>query len=179
MAWKFQAGCAGPHLLLSDVHCTQERVKFEFFNKVLNLSPSKDSNAIDEINTHIQATEIAGPGKYDPFMTVNEIPCWPKKPHYYQLKEGDKLREDDYRLDSYWTEWPGAETKTLKRGTDFTYVLLRIPVSVLKEITPKLMEKSSKWAKMVNTIQSVRTQAIQRKMLLLPSILRYKRSILR
>jgi hypothetical protein len=51
-------------------------------------------------------------------MTVNEVPCWPKKPHYDQLKEGDKLREGDYKLDSYWMEWPGAETKTLKRGTD-------------------------------------------------------------
>ncbi|MFZ1687701.1 MAG: NAD(P)-binding protein [Flavobacteriales bacterium] len=157
--WKMQAGM-GDTIFGPMYQVLKKRgVEFKFFHCVDQLHLSEDAVNIESIDLNIQATPKSG--DYDPLVDINGLPCWPAKPVYDQLVEGDELKKLDINLESFWTPWQPVGKKTLKRGVDFDIVVLGIPVGSHPYICPELIAKNSRWRDMVANVQTTRTVAIQ------------------
>ena len=157
--WKMQSGMGdtvfGPFYEV----LKRRGVKFAFFHKVKKLHPGQD-DTIERIDIGLQATVKAGPFAYDPMFDVNGLPCWPDRPLYNQLQEGGDLEAPQINLESAWTPWPDVAEITLEKGKDFDLVVLGIPVGALHDICSELRVKPA-WAKMLDNVQTVQTQALQ------------------
>lgn len=135
-------------------------VKFEFFHKVKNLHLSDDKKNIEAIEMGVQVT-TKNNSQYNPLYNVKRLPCWPSHPFYDQLEQGDELKEQNINLESYWTPWKDAASKTLQRGVDFDIVVQGIAIGALPVIAKELISASDAWKQMVQSITACETQAFQ------------------
>lgn len=134
-------------------------VKFEFFHRVENLGLNAERTAIDSIDFDVQAT-VKGGGEYSPLVTIKGIPCWPSKPFYDQLDQGEAMQ--GFELESAWTTWnSGVPKKRLQRGVDFDEVVLGISIGSLPFICKELLDASPRWRAMVDHVGTTQTQAVQ------------------
>ncbi len=146
-------------------------VKFEFFHKVEEITADPSGTNVEEIRITKQATVTDAQkarGGYWPFVEVAEQDCWPDRPNFDQLVEGDVLRGDPdgdghpYDLESWYTDAPPVGSITLKRGTDFDEVVCGLSVGALPYVASDLIAKHSWWKTMVegdpaNKIAPVKT----------------------
>jgi uncharacterized protein with NAD-binding domain and iron-sulfur cluster len=104
----------------------------------------------------------------DPRVGVRQ--CWPDEPDWSQVDDQDaqKIRALQASgafvdLESYWSAWgPDDEHEcVLEEGTHFAHVVLAISVGALRDICSELVAVSPRWETMLDTIQTVRTQAFQ------------------
>lgn len=147
-------------------------VRFEFFHRVDRLSPNADG-CIDKIHCTRQVRlrpEVIARGGYDPLVRIQSHDTWPATPRFEQIVNGRRLQNDPlnpghaYDLESDWTSWPGAGTRTLQRGIDFDLVVCGIPIGALERIGAELIPRSPEWRRMLrgeNRVGTVRTQAAQ------------------
>lgn len=168
--WRFGAG-SGEVLIAPLYDVLKARgVKFEFFQKVTNLGLSKDKTRVESIAIEVQATPIVP--DYDPLVTWKGVPCWPDRPRYEQLAEGDALKKPvkaetelagyGYDLESYWSMWkPTAKPRTLAHGKDFDRVVLAISIGAFEHICPELTAADRRWKAMVEKIRPLSTMAMQ------------------
>lgn len=159
--WKMKAGMGD--IIFTPLYLTlKERgVKFKFFHKITELVPNAAHTDIDEIVLNQQVT-LKSSEEYAPLVDVKNLPCWPSLPQYEQIVQGEQLQAQNINLESYWTPWqdvnPGIR---LRRGEDFDLVICGISIAALKLISPQLIAQNTKWAAMVNNIQTVPTLAMQ------------------
>ena len=172
---SFTAG-SGESILAPLYRALKEKgVRFEFFHKVKELKLDSTKKTIDSVDIEVQAT-IRGGGEYQPlFGPVKGLWCWPSAPLYGQLNEGAALEAANppVNLESWWTTWSGKTTKTLRAGKDFDRLILGISIGGLKFIcddligdtnntpVPPLGNYQSRWAAMIDKIETVQTQAMQ------------------
>jgi uncharacterized protein with NAD-binding domain and iron-sulfur cluster len=135
-------------------------VKFEFFNRVVNLGLSSDQKSLESVKISRQVNLKVG--QYDPLVLIKDLPCWPSEPLYEQIMEGDQLRREQINLEHAWNNWQdtGGEI-TLQAGKDFDIVVLGIAIGALQPLTTELYRASEAWCRMIDTIETVQTQAIQ------------------
>ncbi len=138
-------------------------VKFEFFHKVTGLVPDAGGTTIDSILIERQAALLPGVDEYKPFVTVNDIDCWPDAPFWDQIVDGARLAAMGVDFEDYYSpEPPGAEAlPPLQRGRDFDQVVLGISVGALGTICQALIDQKPGWADMVSKLATTRTQALQ------------------
>ncbi|MEM1089800.1 MAG: FAD-dependent oxidoreductase [Pseudomonadota bacterium] len=153
-------------------------VKFKFFHKVEQLRLAPDKQSVAEIDLGIQAHVLQG--EYDPLIgPIKGLRCWPNRPNFAQLKEGDalaggsELSGGGYDLESYWSRWENPAQQTLKCGEDFDQVVLAISIGALPYLCRELLEDTSnapecqdpkgrtRWQAMVDEVPTVQTQAMQ------------------
>jgi len=157
--WKMQAGM-GDTIFTPIYEVLKRRgVDFKFFHCVQNLKLSSDGTSIEEIEIGRQVTVKSG--EYDPFVTVNDLLCWPSEPNYDQLVEGDDLKRQKINLESFWTPWKNVEAFSLKKGDDFDTVVLGIPVGSHQFICKELIDASPRWKDMTTKVETTRTCALQ------------------
>lgn len=146
-------------------------VKFEFFNKVRDIVPSTTDDGIDHVHIEVQAETI---GEYDPIdeRVINGVKkrVWPANTPYEKLVDGDTMREAEVDLESWWAQ-PPAKPKILKRGEDFDFAVMAIPIGAHPFTCPSLMddsvpddanhEKKAAWKSMHDNIHTIPTQAFQ------------------
>ncbi len=136
-------------------------VRFHFFNKVTNIGLSADKKAVETINISRQVN-LNG-GEYQPLILVKDLPCWPSKPLYEQIVEGEELRQANVNLEhanNHWTDTGGNFTLDATKG-DFDHVILGITLAALPPITKELTAVSEPWQAMLTNIGTVQTQAMQ------------------
>ncbi len=146
-------------------------VRFEFFTRVLGLElDASDPKQIGAVRVQQQASvkpEVAARGGYNPLVRVRDLDCWPAQPDFSQLVEGEALQTDPdnpgqpYNLESAWSRWPGVGERKLLRGRHFDLVVLGISVAALPELCAPLLEGSTDWRKMVETVRTTPTQSAQ------------------
>lgn len=157
--WKMQAGM-GDTIFGPIYEVLKKRgVEFKFFHCVDTLKVSEDGVNIDSIDINVQATTKAG--TYDPLVEINDLLCWPAKPNYEQLNEGEELKKQKINLESFWTQWKPVDQFSLKRGKDFDIVVLGIPVASHQFICDDLIKRNTRWSDMVKNVQTTRTLALQ------------------
>ncbi len=156
--WKMNAGM-GDVVFAPCYRVLKNRgVKFEFFQRVKQVSLGSDRRSVGKITLDIQARTKAG--EYAPLVMVNGLPSWPNKPLYDQLENGDTLKQ--YNLESWYSEWHDAiGQRTLVAGQDFDLVILGTALGSIPYICPELVESSSSWKMMVSRLETVPTQACQ------------------
>jgi uncharacterized protein with NAD-binding domain and iron-sulfur cluster len=159
--WKMQAGMGETVFTPIYLALKARGVKFKFFHKVVNLGLSQDKSHISEIRIARQATLKNEQEEYAPLVEIAGFECWPMRPVYEQLQEGEALQKANCNLESFWTDWPDVDTVSLKAGEDFDVVVLGIPIGSLRWICPELIAASDRWKAMVSKIQTIQTQGFQ------------------
>lgn len=160
--WKMQAGM-GDTIFGPIYEVLQKRgVKFEFFHRVSGLDLNPEGTAVDAIRMDVQAA-LKDPRKaYAPLIVCEELPaCWPAHPLYDQLAEGKQLEEGRFNLESFWTTWKNAGTKTLKVGEDFDQIVLGISIGALPYLFPNPKNLPRAFQLMLEKVQTVGTQSLQ------------------
>lgn len=134
-------------------------VRFEFFQRIDRLDLDAAGLRLEAIRLHRQATPRDG--TYRPLIDVGGLPCWPDKPLYDQLVEGEALREGGHDLESSWSGWPGVGGRVLRRGADFDRAVLAISLAALPPLCQDLQRHHPRWRAMFATMQTTPTIALQ------------------
>ncbi len=136
-------------------------VKFEFFHRVENLGLNGTGSNIERITMTKQATLKDPTAGYEPLFDVKGLPCWPNRPLWDQLVEGETLRDQGINLETRWSPWEGVGEVTLERGVDFDEVVLGIPSTCYEQIAPELVEANARFGDMARGLKSTPTVAVQ------------------
>ncbi len=159
--WKMQAGM-GDVVFAPMYQVLRDRgVKFEFFHRVEGLELSSGGTSIEAVRVGVQATLKDPKARYDPLRHVEGLPCWPSKPCYEQLVEGEKLKDSGCNLESFWTPWSNPQTRVLRLGSDFDEVVLAISIGALPYLFDRHEKLPQAFQLMLDNVQTVATQAVQ------------------
>jgi uncharacterized protein with NAD-binding domain and iron-sulfur cluster len=164
--WKMQAGM-GDIVFAPFFEVLRRRgVRFEFFHRLRSVHLANDAELspgerpfVREVEFDVQAKTRNGKD-YEPLVTVHGLPCWPSRPDYDQLLDGDALRQSAIEFESHWESYR-AETKALKVGEDFDFVVVAVGLGEVPYVCRELIERSPRWRDMVLHCKSVATQAFQ------------------
>ncbi len=157
--WKMAAGM-GDVVFAPMYQALRARgVEFEFFHRVDQLHVGADGLTIDAITMGRQAA-TGDPGTaYDPLVRVGELPVFPDAPLVDQLATDPDIA--NHPLESHWCEWPDADTRVLRRGSDFDVVVFAMPVPVATLVGQELAAVNPAWRAMTAHLASTATQALQ------------------
>ncbi len=162
--WKMQAGMGDTVFGPMYEVLRRRGVRFAFFHRVDQVYASADGKTIDRIELTRQADlvpRVREIGGYQPLIEVKGLACWPDRPIYRQLVDGEALRATGINLESYGASWPGDRSLTLELGRDFDQVVMAISIGGLPYVACDLVKKSAKWRDMVTHIKTARTLASQ------------------
>ncbi len=157
---KMQAGMGDTVFTPMYEVLVQRGVRFEFFQRVTKLGLSEDGTKVAAIEMVRQA-EVLGE-TYQPFVTVNDLKCWPSIPNWSELRNGEALAASGINFE-YGQDAPEAPAHTKHLGTDFDQIVLAIPVGALAPICGELIEnqRTPEFAAMVANTATTMTQAFQ------------------
>ncbi|MEM7118877.1 MAG: NAD(P)-binding protein [Chloroflexota bacterium] len=157
--WKMQAGMGD--IVFTPIYqvLKQRGVKFKFFHRVENLGLSDDGQSIATLRIARQAT--LKDDDYNPLVDVKGLDCWPDRPLYEQLIEGEQMQAKNANLECSWNPWQPVETLHLKKGEDFDDIVLGISIGALPYICNELIEARKSWRRMVENVKTVQTLAFQ------------------
>jgi uncharacterized protein with NAD-binding domain and iron-sulfur cluster len=188
--WSFEAG-TGETVIAPLYHVLKRRgVKFAFFHKVKALMPSADGHRIASVEFDVQADPKAA--EYDPLVLVDIdgskqgghdltrpggfLYCWPGKPKYKLLKDGDALKKQGGDLESYWTAPKPVRPRTLRSREnaedgkyDYDKIVFAIAIGAVPHLFPEMDimgaspvdERTAKWRAMVEGVPACATQTLQ------------------
>jgi uncharacterized protein with NAD-binding domain and iron-sulfur cluster len=141
-------------------------VKFEFFHKVKSIAQTE--GAISHVDFDVQCTLNSPSQGYQPLdpRPVRGLTGWPDFPLCDQLVEGDRLQQPDshgrrYNLESYWSSWTPASTKTIHQGADFDVAVCALSIGALPSVASDLIDNNPSWRDMVDNVKAIQTQAFQ------------------
>ncbi len=165
--WQFAAGTGETVIAPLYLVLKARGVKFEFFHKVTALRLTPDGQSVGAVEIDVQAN-LKDPSKpYQPLFPVKNLPCWPPQRFYDdarfrdQLAEGDALAAAGPDLESYWTPWKSPGRLTLTAGQDYDHLVFAISIGAVPFLCEDLVAARPAWAKMVDGIPAVMTQAMQ------------------
>lgn len=170
--WMMQAGMGdtifAPYYQVLSGPDYRDNIRFHFFHRVLALD-SEDGRNISRMSLARQVRLRDPAAGYDPLIEVKGLPCWPSEPRYEQLDPDDAmaLREGHINLESWWTPWREEEAKRtfeLELGRDYDQVLLAVPPSAAQYLFTdriKALPQWQNWARMIDKVRTVQTQAVQ------------------
>ncbi len=162
--WHMAAGMGETIMSPLYLALRQRGVHLAFFHKVTNLGLSADKKRIETIDIDIQATvKPEYQNGYEPLFPGHDgIPCWPTKPFYDQLVQGNEIsKASNPDLESWWNDVPLAGKKTLQWKTDFDLVVLAISRGAFEYICKEPIDAEPKWKLMTDNIKTVKTQGLQ------------------
>jgi uncharacterized protein with NAD-binding domain and iron-sulfur cluster len=135
-------------------------VKFKFFHRVLDITPSPDGNLVASITFEEQARLDPLRSDYDPLLDVNKLPSWPAEPRYDQLHPDDRHLPAEH-FESYAPP-DDRRRRTIHRDAgDFDCVILGISAGALQCVAQRIIATQPSWRQMLATLGTVRTQAFQ------------------
>ena len=141
-------------------------VTFKFFHRLKNLRLSDpaalapgDRSFVDALEFDVQAVTIDG-SEYQPLIDVRGLPCWPSRPDYSQLTEGDRIAREGWDFESHW-DHRKAGTRSLRVGDDFDFVVLGVGLGEIPHVAGDLLARDQRWRDLVSHVPTVATQAFQ------------------
>ncbi len=163
IVWKMRAGM-GDVVFAPFYELLKRRgVSFRFFHRLEAVKMAKPSELMPGERAYVKALEFAiqaevRDGEYRPLVDLDGLPCWPSAPDYSQLVGGENLK--DRKFESHWDR-RAVETKTLRVGEDFDFVVLGVGLGAIPFVCRDLVERDHRWRDMVARIKTVETQAFQ------------------
>ena len=164
--WKMRAGM-GDVVFAPFYEVLRRRgVTFKFFHRLENLELTNreclapgESPYVEALKFSVQAETIDG-REYSPLIDVRGLPCWPGRPKYSQLVDGEQLENESWDPESDW-DYRKTKTKTLRVIDDFDFVVLSVGLGAIPNVCRDLVDSDSRWRLMVEKVQTVATQAFQ------------------
>ncbi len=164
--WKMQAGM-GDVVFAPFYEVLKRRgVRFEYFHRLRNVGLGANEDEVEAESGYVESLEldvqakVKGGGEYQPLIDVRGLPCWPAAPDWAQLVDGAKLAAAGRDFESHWDD-AHVEKRVLQVGRDFDFVVLAVGLGAVPYVCSELIERSSRWRKMVEQCKSVSTQAFQ------------------
>lgn len=141
-------------------------VSFRFFHRLRDVGlahasqvPPGERGWVERLTFDVQA-EVKGGGDYHPLVDVHGLPCWPARPDYQQLVDGERIEQEGWAFESH-REARKAGTKELRVREDFDLVVLGVGLGAIPHVAPELIARSPAWKLMVASVKTVATQAFQ------------------
>jgi uncharacterized protein with NAD-binding domain and iron-sulfur cluster len=137
-------------------------VRFEFFHRLEDVHVDRsDPSApyVSALDFDVQARVRDG-AAYEPLVDVDGLPCWPARPDYAQLEDGESLQRDGVDLESFW-DTRRAARRTLRVREDFDAVVLAVGLGAVPHVASELVRTDRRWRDMVEKVKTVATQAFQ------------------
>ncbi len=164
--WRMQAGM-GDVVFAPFYEVLKRRgVTFKFFHRLENLRLADPATIaagerpyVEALEFDVQAVTIEG-NDYEPLVDVRGLPCWPSRPDYAQLAEGDRLAREGWDFESHWDRRKAA-TRTLRVGEDFDFVVLGVGLGAIPRVARDLLARDQRWRDLVTHVATVGTQAFQ------------------
>jgi uncharacterized protein with NAD-binding domain and iron-sulfur cluster len=164
--WRMQAGM-GDVVFAPFYEVLKRRgVTFEFFHRLENLRLSNPAALapgerpfVEALEFDVQAVTIDG-SEYQPLIDVRGLPCWPSRPDYAQLADGDRIAGDGWDFESHWDRRK-TTTRTLRVGDDFDFVVLGVGLGAIPHVAGDLLARDQRWRDLVTHVPTVATQAFQ------------------
>ncbi|HYH94664.1 NAD(P)-binding protein [Hyalangium sp.] len=144
--------------------CRKNGVRFEFFHRVEEVVAERTGDGpprITRLRIGRQVDMKNPSAEYEPFLTVKNLTCWPGRPLYDQIVQGEQLLRDNIDLESFYTPWKNVSERVLEVDKDFDQVVFGIPVASVPFLCPTLLELSPAWRRMVKEVATIETQAFQ------------------
>ena len=157
--WRARAGMGDTVIAPMYQVLAQRGVKVEFFRRAEALHLSPDRHTIDEVIVRRQA-ETASGDAYLPLHDVKGLPCWPNRPLWDQLVDGETLRASEIDFESEAAAGVGTP-QTLRRGEDFDVVVMAVSAAALPSICGELVAANPAFAGMLRETRTTMTQAFQ------------------
>jgi uncharacterized protein with NAD-binding domain and iron-sulfur cluster len=164
--WRMQAGM-GDVVFAPFYEVLKKRgARFEFFHRLENvrladpagLQPG-ESPYVESLELDVQA-DIQGGGEYQPLVDVRGLPCWPSRPDYAQLVDGERIEHEGWDFESHWDRRK-VRSKTLRVVDDFDFVVLGVGLGAVPHVCKEIVARDPRWRAMVEHVQTVATQAFQ------------------
>ncbi len=164
--WKMQGGMGD--VVFAPFYEVLERrgVSFRFFHRVEKVRlAAADSLAPGErpyvaaLEIDVQA-EVRDGREYEPLVDVQGVPCWPARPDFAQLVDGEQLERDGRDFESFWDRRLVAR-KTLRVEEDFDFVVLAVGVGAIPHLCEDILARDARWRDMVAHVRTTATQAFQ------------------
>ena len=115
-----------------------------------------EGDKVVRVRMDVQAA-LAG-DRYDPFVRVKTLDCWPSAPLWDQLAPNTPR----VNFEDAWTHVSVGE-EVLEVGRDFDHVILAIPPAAAASLTTGLAGTNADWSRMLDTVgrASVATHSVQ------------------
>ena len=164
--WKMNAGM-GDTVFAPMYELLKKRgVAFKFFHRLEKVRLADPADLASGERLYVKALEfdlqakVRSGKEYAPLMDVSGLPCWPSKPDWSQLADGNKLEREPRDFESHWDKRK-AGTRILRVGDDFDFVVLGIGLGAIPFVCQELIEHDQRWHDMVAQLKTVNTQAFQ------------------
>jgi uncharacterized protein with NAD-binding domain and iron-sulfur cluster len=164
--WKMHAGM-GDTVFAPMYEVLKKRgVTFRFFHRLEKVRLADSAELADRERPYVKALEfdvqakIRSGEEYAPLIDVEGLPCWPSRPDYSQLVDGNKLERQERDFESHWDRRKAA-TRTLRVIDDFDFVVLGIGLGAIPDVCQDLIQRDQRWRDMVTHLKTVSTQAFQ------------------
>lgn len=164
--WKMRAGM-GDIVFAPYYEVLKNRgVRFEFFHRLENVKMADPSGLkrgergyVEALRFDVQAN-VKHDREYQPLIDVRGVPCWPSRPDYNQLVDGERFEKDQRDFESHWDR-RRVGTKTLKVMKDFDCVVLGVGLGAIPYVCSELVANDQRWHDLVTHCKTSATQSFQ------------------
>lgn len=164
--WKMSAGM-GDVVFAPFYEVLRRRgVRFRFFHRLENVKLADAARLAPGEKPYVEALEFAvqarvrGGGEYQPLVDVRGLPCWPARPDWSQLEDGERLEAEGRDFESF-ADRRQVESRVLRVQEDFDCVILGVGVGAIPHVCGEIVARDPRWRRMVQDVKSVSTQAFQ------------------
>jgi uncharacterized protein with NAD-binding domain and iron-sulfur cluster len=166
IVWKMSAGM-GDVVFAPIYELLKKRgVSFKFFHRLERVKLVDPSRLQPGERPYVEALEFDVQARtkdcleYRPLTDVRGLPCWPSRPDYSQLVDGDQIKRDGWNFESHWDRRK-VSTTTLRVTNDFDFVVLGIGIAAIPYSCQDFLERDQRWRDMVHHTKTSCTQAFQ------------------
>ena len=96
--------------------------------------------------------------EHQPLLDGHGVPCWPAKPDYSHLVDGERLETEGRDFESHWEDRK-IRTKRLDVRKDFDLFVLGVVHGAITLVCREIVERDPRWQTMVDRVKTVATQA--------------------
>src|SRR6202012_3132093 len=93
-------------------------------------------------------------------IDVEGLPCWPARPDYRQIEDGERLETEGWNPEAFWDRREGGR-KILRGGKDFDFVVLAVGLGAIPHVAAELLARDRRWRRMTENVKTIETGAFQ------------------
>lgn len=163
--WKMRAGM-GDVVFAPFYEVLRRRgVRFELFHRLENVKLAPEDRLLPGERPYVEALELdvqatVRSGTYEPLIDFRGLPCWPARPDYGQLEDGESLAAEKWDPESFWDR-RRVGRKTLRVGEDFDFAVLAVGLGAIPHVASEILARDRRWRRMVDSVKTVETGAFQ------------------
>lgn len=163
--WKMRAGMGDVVFAPFYEVLSRRGVRFEFFHRLESLRLSPEEQLLPGERPYVETLELAiqaniRSGRYQPLIDVEGLPCWPARPDYGQIEDGERLKAEGWNPESFWDRQETGR-KVLHVGEDFDFVVLAVGLGAVPHVAADILARDRRWRRMVDSVRTVETGAFQ------------------